>query len=1563
MAIRVRNAPETLGTSGGADPGPDDAPLRVIEPRPARSRRRPQWGHDRRTRPLPVVAPPVSDRRVGMARLAIVGTVVAWLWYAVTWLFGDLLSKGQSSPIARTEAIAYLLIVTLLTASTLAYLLSRLGYMYRARTHHRADRAALEDCFDRRTPSLSVLVPSYQEDARVIRNTLLSVALQEYPDVRVVLLIDDPPTPSSTAAGDLLATARALPQELQELLAGPATRFRQALEAFDRAPGTDRVGPRAVARLAAEYDAAASWLENLAASQDVVDHTDAFLANHVIRSLGGGLQSVAAALHQAADERASLPRSQVGRLYRRLAWTFRAEFSSFERKRFVSLSHEPNKAMNLNSYIGLMGGAYRHVETPAGAALVSSDPGEADLVVPDTDYVLTLDADSMLLPEYCLRLVHVLEQHEHDQVAIAQTPYSAFPGSATRLERIAGATTDLQHLVHQGLSYFDATFWVGANALIRKKALDAVAVPSYLGDWAITTYIRDRTVIEDTESTLDLRTHGWKLLNYPERLSYSATPPDFGSLCIQRQRWATGGLLILPKLRLQARAGRLRDQRAHPLELFLRWNYMASVTWSSVSLFVLLAFPFDATLISPLLGLVALPYFWAMASDLRHCGYKRSDVARIYGFNLILLPVNLTGSVATLVQAITASKAAFARTPKVRNRTVTAPLFLFAPYLLIGLAALTGLFAYQHHRWENLGYAALNVTLLTYAAVAFIGLRHSVIDAWIHLIRLLSRPARTDRRRRLIRRGRPVVPALTTDWRSVLGSGGQAGAPLAAASRGGGVLGGGGRSGAMPDPGDFHTMFQPVVELATGSVVGYEALTRFEDGLSPERRLADAEAAGSALALEGMMAATALDAARDLPAGAWLAIKGSARLLLEVRDLRERLAAANRRVLLEVREPSTGEVSPELRALPAVLPPNVCLAVEHAGVGHKSLAVLMQARPAFVKIDRSVVDGLAADRARQVQLATLVRLAGEQDCTVVAPGIETAEERRAVSALGIRVGQGYLLGRPEGAPGAGDESPRAAAPVGAAAAPSGVSPDGPRARRGRSDGQLAAPERRHLSPLRALTALTICGAAAYGTVSLVVPRVEAAYAPLGATWFAPYVDVTATPPYPFQDRSGDPARQVVLGFVVADPSAPCTPSWGAVDTLPQAEASLALSSRIAELEQEGASAIASFGGQAHTDLAVSCTRVRPLTRAYQQVVDRYHLRAIDLDVEGAALADGRADQRRARAVRALQLSAQHHRRTLAVWLTLPVEPSGLQPDALAVLDAMLKARVNVAGVNVMAMDFASPPPAGDSMLSSVEAAISASQRQLGRELTRYGVHLSSGATWHRLGVTVMIGQNDVVGENFTVADGRGLVDFARTTGLGRLSIWSLNRDSQCGTAYAELGVLSTTCSGTAESALGFAHLFAALKGIVPTTRAAAAALPPQPDSNPANAPFPVWSPAAPYQRDYKVVRAGYIYQAKWYNTGQDPAQSFPYAWQTPWELVGPVLPSDHAPALPRLPPGTYPAWSIATLYRAGDRVLDHGLPYQARWFNEGSSPADQPTDPNSSPWQPLFSVPGEPTGP
>jgi cellulose synthase/poly-beta-1,6-N-acetylglucosamine synthase-like glycosyltransferase len=170
-----------------------------------------------------MVPQPVSDRRIALGRLAIITTVTAWLGYVVTWFFADFFNPLYEGVVSRAEAVLYLLIVTMLTTSALAYLLSRLGFFYRTRSHHRASRAILDQFFDTTTPTLTTIVPSYQEESHVVRNTLLSAALQEYPDKRVVLLIDDPPAPKTQPARELLLAARALPGQIEQLLAGPAS--------------------------------------------------------------------------------------------------------------------------------------------------------------------------------------------------------------------------------------------------------------------------------------------------------------------------------------------------------------------------------------------------------------------------------------------------------------------------------------------------------------------------------------------------------------------------------------------------------------------------------------------------------------------------------------------------------------------------------------------------------------------------------------------------------------------------------------------------------------------------------------------------------------------------------------------------------------------------------------------------------------------------------------------------------------------------------------------------------------------------------------------------------------------------------------------------------------------------------------------------------------------------------------------------------------------------------------------------------------------------------------------
>ncbi len=732
-----------------------------------RSTRKRQWGAEKPRPPLSIVERPASTTATWLGGLAIAVTILAWAAYLISTLISEFIDHGAHDSIFIEQTVAYVVIMTFLTFSALMYLTARQGALYRSRSHVRVPRAEIDAFMANSRPSLTVLVPSYCEEPSVVRSTLLSVALQEYPGMRIVLLLDDPPNPSEPGLVESLAGCRALPDQINELLRPPHERFAGSLSVHEKAAGSG--GPStsgAVRALALDFVWAGHWLRDQAAAHPRTSDGDDLVADEVLGALAADFEVTARALFAALDQGAVLPAERLSQLCRRLVWTFGAELSSFERKAYADLPHDANKAMNLNAYLGLMGRSFRLVETRLGLVLREHEGPDA-VVFPDSDYLLTLDADSVLLREYCLRLVYHMELPGNERIAVVQTPYSAFRGASTRLERIAGATTDIQHILHQGLTHFGATFWVGANAVIRKPALDDIVEVSFARGQEVRRYVQDRTVIEDTESSIDLIEHGWTLHNFPERLSYSATPPDFGSLVVQRARWANGGLLIAPKLLRLRRRARKEGRRMPRAEFALRLNYMASICWASVALVLLLTFPFNSRLLSSIILVAALPYFLAMASDFHRLGYKRTDVFRVYAFNLILLAVNLGGTLKSLQQAASKSKIAFARTPKVEGRTVSPALYVLSAYIIVALSFYTLHADVVTGNWSNAAFALLNGVLTCYAIVAFIGVRNSVVDIAVgiaHWVRVpVDEPESTD-----VDPGSTDASARVLDWAAVL---------------------------------------------------------------------------------------------------------------------------------------------------------------------------------------------------------------------------------------------------------------------------------------------------------------------------------------------------------------------------------------------------------------------------------------------------------------------------------------------------------------------------------------------------------------------------------------------------------------------------------------------------------------------------------------------------------------------------------------------------------------------------------------------------------------------------
>jgi hypothetical protein len=330
------------------------------------------------------------------------------------------------------------------------------------------------------------------------------------------------------------------------------------------------------------------------------------------------------------------------------------------------------------------------------------------------------------------------------------------------------------------------------------------------------------------------------------------------------------------------------------------------------------------------------------------------------------------------------------------------------------------------------------------------------------------------------------------------------------------------------------------------------------------------------------------------------------------------------------------------------------------------------------------------------------------------------------------------------------------------------------------------------------------GDKATATVTVTVAR--------ASTWpqhfSAPYVDATLWPTYNFVAvAQNDGIKFFTLAFIVADPTN--LPSWGGYQQYDVNGGTFdqQMKSNIAAVRAVGGDVMVSFGGASGTELAQAITNVTTLTNAYATVVNAYQLTHIDFDIEGAAEADHASIDRRSQAIAALQQQEAAAGQSLQVWFTLPVLPTGLTSDGLYVLQSALKYGVQIGGVNIMAMDYgdgAAPNPSGQMGTYAIQSATSLFNQLRGL----YGSTPTDSQLWQMVGVTPMIGMNDLTDEVFTPQDAQQLVAFAQQKGIGRLSFWDLNRDQQ--SPSGALNYVDLQSSSLIQQPLEFALIFQAI---------------------------------------------------------------------------------------------------------------------------------------------------------
>jgi DNA-binding NarL/FixJ family response regulator/EAL domain-containing protein (putative c-di-GMP-specific phosphodiesterase class I) len=226
---------------------------------------------------------------------------------------------------------------------------------------------------------------------------------------------------------------------------------------------------------------------------------------------------------------------------------------------------------------------------------------------------------------------------------------------------------------------------------------------------------------------------------------------------------------------------------------------------------------------------------------------------------------------------------------------------------------------------------------------------------------------------------------------------------------------------AVLEPGAIRAVYQPVFELTTGRIVGYEGLARFdrEPRRGPDVWMAAAGEAGRRDQLE--LAAIRAQLARfsELPAPAYLALNISPTTAMseELATLLSSLPMD--RLVLEITEHAPVADYEALQAgLADLRAQGVRLAVDDAGAGFASLRHILQLSPDIIKLDGSLTRGIDADRARRSLASALIAFAAQMGMAVVAEGIETAAELATLLDLGVAYGQGYILRRPGEPPGA-----------------------------------------------------------------------------------------------------------------------------------------------------------------------------------------------------------------------------------------------------------------------------------------------------------------------------------------------------------------------------------------------------------------------------------------------------------------------------------------------------------------------------------------------------------------
>lgn len=369
--------------------------------------------------------------------------------------------------------------------------------------------------------------------------------------------------------------------------------------------------------------------------------------------------------------------------------------------------------------------------------------------------------------------------------------------------------------------------------------------------------------------------------------------------------------------------------------------------------------------------------------------------------------------------------------------------------------------------------------------------------------------------------------------------------------------------------------------------------------------------------------------------------------------------------------------------------------------------------------------------------------------------------------------------------------------------------------------------------------------------------------------FATYVSM----PYDFIKGTSDTDLPYYnLCYVVSENSSSFKPTWNGNLAINNTT----IASHIKKIRDMGGDVMVSFGGYSNTPLQATAPDVKSLKKQYEMFIKAYKITHINIDIDGKWINDTDSLIKNFRALKQLQSTLFLERYSLQIWITLPAFPSGLTSAGLKVIQHALDQDLVIRGYNLKTMNFGSKeaPSYVDKMGQYSIQAASMFKEQLKKLYEKKGLSRTDSQYFGMIGITPMIGVNDVVSEKFTLSDAKIVFDYAKQNSIGMISMWSYNRDHPCPNGPSN--TVYSTCSSIEQDDYEFSELFNGYNDLsyFETTK---------PHKRKKLKGTRRWNPHRKYITGDKVTYRGLLYQATQDNKGTPPKQD---ASNPAWNILG-----------------------------------------------------------------------------